>query len=149
MKKQWQAGGSWHGRLHRRWLKYVPIYPPCLWNLGWYSVMKLSRNMYSTHCKCYCLDYFCPFLLAKVRRLYDIANVLTSLGLIKKVHVTEERGRKPAFKWIGPVEFPGKTGNLCSLHLCSFCFDSPFPSRKRWFCMCKEWLGTHRLSSDY
>ncbi|KFP34014.1 Transcription factor E2F7, partial [Colius striatus] len=45
----------------------------------------------------------------KVRRLYDIANVLTSLSLIKKVHVTEERGRKPAFKWIGPVEFPGKT----------------------------------------
>uniref|UniRef100_A0A8D0B4J0 Transcription factor E2F7 n=1 Tax=Salvator merianae TaxID=96440 RepID=A0A8D0B4J0_SALMN len=41
----------------------------------------------------------------KVRRLYDIANVLTSLALIKKVHVTEERGRKPAFKWIGPVEF--------------------------------------------
>ncbi|KAM9311696.1 transcription factor E2F7 [Gastrophryne carolinensis] len=44
----------------------------------------------------------------KVRRLYDIANVLTSLGLIKKVHVTEERGRKPAFKWIGPTDF--KTG---------------------------------------
>ncbi|XP_069831585.1 transcription factor E2F7 [Dendropsophus ebraccatus] len=41
----------------------------------------------------------------KVRRLYDIANVLTSLGLIKKVHVTEERGRKPAFKWIGPFDF--------------------------------------------
>uniref|UniRef100_A0A8C3QR06 Transcription factor E2F7 n=1 Tax=Cyanoderma ruficeps TaxID=181631 RepID=A0A8C3QR06_9PASS len=48
----------------------------------------------------------------KVRRLYDIANVLTSLGLIKKVHVTEERGRKPAFKWIGPVEFPEKTDEL-------------------------------------
>ncbi|KFP44646.1 Transcription factor E2F7, partial [Chlamydotis macqueenii] len=48
----------------------------------------------------------------KVRRLYDIANVLTSLGLIKKVHVTEERGRKPAFKWIGPVEFAGKTDEL-------------------------------------
>ncbi|NXK01767.1 E2F7 factor, partial [Herpetotheres cachinnans] len=48
----------------------------------------------------------------KVRRLYDIANVLTSLGLIKKVYVTEERGRKPAFKWIGPVEFPGKTDEL-------------------------------------
>ncbi|NXX44892.1 E2F7 factor, partial [Tricholaema leucomelas] len=45
----------------------------------------------------------------KVRRLYDIANVLTSLGLITKVHVTEERGRKPAFKWIGPAEFPGET----------------------------------------
>lgn len=43
----------------------------------------------------------------KVRRLYDIANVLTSLGLIKKVHVREERGRKPAFKWLGPTEFSG------------------------------------------
>lgn len=42
---------------------------------------------------------------AKVRRLYDIANVLTSLDLIEKVHVREERGRKPAFKWLGPVEF--------------------------------------------
>ncbi|XP_054844965.1 transcription factor E2F7 [Eublepharis macularius] len=48
----------------------------------------------------------------KVRRLYDIANVLTSLGLIKKVHVTEERGRKPAFKWIGPVEFGGDCGDI-------------------------------------
>uniref|UniRef100_A0A8C0IY47 Uncharacterized protein n=1 Tax=Chelonoidis abingdonii TaxID=106734 RepID=A0A8C0IY47_CHEAB len=28
---------------------------------------------------------------------------------IKKVHVTEERGRKPAFKWIGPVEFSGNS----------------------------------------
>ncbi|XP_074697694.1 transcription factor E2F8 [Strix aluco] len=38
----------------------------------------------------------------KIRRLYDIANVLSSLGLIEKVHVAEERGRKPAFKWTGP-----------------------------------------------
>ena len=45
-------------------------------------------------------------MAAKVRRLYDIANVLRSLKLIEKVHVTEERGRKPAFKWIGPVESP-------------------------------------------
>ncbi|XP_039605356.1 transcription factor E2F8 isoform X1 [Polypterus senegalus] len=42
----------------------------------------------------------------KIRRLYDIANVLSSLQLIKKVHVTEERGRKPAFKWTGPETFP-------------------------------------------
>ncbi|XP_071771493.2 transcription factor E2F8 [Centroberyx gerrardi] len=42
----------------------------------------------------------------KVRRLYDIANVLRSLKLIEKVHVTEERGRKPAFEWVGPAEFP-------------------------------------------
>ncbi|XP_062239265.1 transcription factor E2F7 [Platichthys flesus] len=49
----------------------------------------------------------------KVRRLYDIANVLTSLGLIKKVHVREERGRKPAFKWLGQVDFnnSGSAGN--------------------------------------
>ncbi|XP_045928356.1 transcription factor E2F7 [Micropterus dolomieu] len=53
----------------------------------------------------------------KVRRLYDIANVLTSLGLIKKVHVREERGRKPAFKWLGPVEFKrsGNAGNTVNL----------------------------------
>ncbi|XP_027388102.1 transcription factor E2F8 isoform X2 [Bos indicus x Bos taurus] len=42
----------------------------------------------------------------KIRRLYDIANVLSSLDLIKKVHVTEERGRKPAFKWTGPEISP-------------------------------------------
>uniref|UniRef100_UPI003AAB29DF transcription factor E2F7 n=1 Tax=Centroberyx gerrardi TaxID=166262 RepID=UPI003AAB29DF len=49
----------------------------------------------------------------KVRRLYDIANVLTSLSLIKKVHVREERGRKPAFQWLGPVQFnsAGNNGN--------------------------------------
>ncbi|XP_035475052.1 transcription factor E2F7 isoform X2 [Scophthalmus maximus] len=53
----------------------------------------------------------------KVRRLYDIANVLTSLGLIKKVHVREERGRKPAFKWLGPVEFnnQGNAGNASNV----------------------------------
>nr|XP_019610578.1 PREDICTED: transcription factor E2F7 [Rhinolophus sinicus] len=48
----------------------------------------------------------------KVRRLYDIANVLTSLALIEKVHVTEERGRKPAFKWIGPVDFSSSDEEL-------------------------------------
>ncbi|XP_038137780.1 transcription factor E2F7 isoform X1 [Cyprinodon tularosa] len=49
----------------------------------------------------------------KVRRLYDIANVLTSLELIRKVHVKEERARKPAFKWLGPVKFssPGSLGS--------------------------------------
>ncbi|KAM6896169.1 transcription factor E2F7 [Lycodopsis pacificus] len=60
----------------------------------------------------------------KVRRLYDIANVLTSLGLIKKVHVREERGRKPAFKWLGPVDFKssgsaavGNTVNVAAITL--------------------------------
>ncbi|XP_021258950.1 transcription factor E2F8 isoform X2 [Numida meleagris] len=46
----------------------------------------------------------------KIRRLYDIANVLSSLELIKKVHVTEERGRKPAFKWTGPEVPPNTQG---------------------------------------
>uniref|UniRef100_A0A8C5LBK0 Transcription factor E2F8 n=1 Tax=Jaculus jaculus TaxID=51337 RepID=A0A8C5LBK0_JACJA len=47
----------------------------------------------------------------KIRRLYDIANVLSSLDLIKKVHVTEERGRKPAFKWTGPEISPNNNGS--------------------------------------
>ncbi|ONK59545.1 uncharacterized protein A4U43_C08F7570 [Asparagus officinalis] len=36
---------------------------------------------------------------AKVRRLYDIANVLSSLNLIEKTHHSETR--KPAFRWLG------------------------------------------------
>jgi transcription factor E2F7/8 len=38
-------------------------------------------------------------LKTKVRRLYDIANVLHSLGLIEKCHAL--KSKKPAFKWIG------------------------------------------------
>lgn len=37
-------------------------------------------------------------LKTKIRRLYDIANVLQSIGLIAK---TQSPSRKPAFKWIG------------------------------------------------
>ncbi|KAG9445844.1 hypothetical protein H6P81_011972 [Aristolochia fimbriata] len=36
---------------------------------------------------------------AKVRRLYDIANVLSSMNLIEKTHQTDTR--KPAFRWLG------------------------------------------------
>ncbi|XP_018620855.2 transcription factor E2F7 [Scleropages formosus] len=56
----------------------------------------------------------------KVRRLYDIANVLTSLNLIKKVHVREERGRKPAFKWTGPVDFHSTSGDLDGMGMLPF-----------------------------
>ena len=35
----------------------------------------------------------------KVRRLYDIANVLSSLKLIEKTHL--ETPKKPAFVWVG------------------------------------------------
>eukprot|EP00117_Sycon_ciliatum_P017615 scpid39577/ scgid16544/ Transcription factor E2F7 len=38
----------------------------------------------------------------KVRRLYDIANILTSLNLIQKVHVSSNNGKKSAFLWVGP-----------------------------------------------
>ncbi|XP_050393625.2 transcription factor E2F8 [Patella vulgata] len=49
----------------------------------------------------------------KIRRLYDIANILTSLDLIRKVHVTEIRGRKPAFRYIGP-----DVDAVCDLSVC-------------------------------
>uniref|UniRef100_A0A9J7XZG2 Transcription factor E2F8 n=1 Tax=Cyprinus carpio carpio TaxID=630221 RepID=A0A9J7XZG2_CYPCA len=53
----------------------------------------------------------------KIRRLYDIANVLSSLELIKKVHVTEDRGRKPAFKWTGPEDLPSPKGKCTASRL--------------------------------
>jgi hypothetical protein len=42
--------------------------------------------------------------VARVRRLYDIANVFTSLELIEKIHLTQTR--KPAFKWLGSRVYP-------------------------------------------
>ena len=42
-------------------------------------------------------------ILAKVRRLYDIANILTSLGIIKKkVFVGPYNYKKPGYVWSGP-----------------------------------------------
>ncbi len=39
----------------------------------------------------------------RIRRLYDIANILQSLKLIQKVQITEAHGgRKPAFQYTGP-----------------------------------------------
>uniref|UniRef100_A0A8D0FCH1 Transcription factor E2F8 n=1 Tax=Strix occidentalis caurina TaxID=311401 RepID=A0A8D0FCH1_STROC len=62
----------------------------------------------------------------KIRRLYDIANVLSSLGLIEKVHVAEERGRKPAFKWTGPEVLTDSQESITSKEQCS---KNLFPSR--------------------
>jgi len=39
-------------------------------------------------------------LKTKIRRLYDIANVLQSIGLIEKCHISMT-SKKPAFKWTG------------------------------------------------
>lgn len=41
-------------------------------------------------------------LKTKVRRLYDIANVLTSLGLITKIETSTNSMRKPVFVYTGP-----------------------------------------------
>ncbi|KAF6157288.1 hypothetical protein GIB67_004226 [Kingdonia uniflora] len=59
---------------------------------------------------------------AKVRRLYDIANVLSSMNLIQKTHHTENR--KPAFRWLG---FSG-----CSYEK-TFMATGPLQSMKRAF----------------
>lgn len=45
---------------------------------------------------------FANFFLAKVRRLYDIANVLSTINLITKVTDPSYRGPRPAFQYIGP-----------------------------------------------
>ncbi|KAF7838383.1 E2F transcription factor-like E2FE [Senna tora] len=55
----------------------------------------------------------------KVRRLYDIANVLSSMNLIEKTHTSDTR--KPAFRWLG---LKGKTENEST---------NPNESRKRIF----------------
>ncbi|KAL9267295.1 E2F transcription factor-like E2FE-like protein [Drosera capensis] len=46
---------------------------------------------------------------SKVRRLYDIANVLSSMELIQKTNHPETR--KPAFKWLGYSGEPAKVPN--------------------------------------
>ncbi|XP_074316309.1 E2F transcription factor-like E2FE isoform X2 [Silene latifolia] len=46
----------------------------------------------------------------KVRRLYDIANVLSSMQLIEKTTQTENR--KPAFRWLGLREGTGNTNSV-------------------------------------
>ncbi|XP_022111924.1 transcription factor E2F8-like isoform X2 [Acanthaster planci] len=63
----------------------------------------------------------------KVRRLYDIANILTSLEMIKKVHVQEGRGRKPAFRWIGP------NPDTNHVNLSDVCVENAAPSRQSFF----------------
>lgn len=42
------------------------------------------------------------FVTAKIRRLYDIANILATLNLIRKIRITDIRDRKPTYQYIGP-----------------------------------------------
>ena len=62
---------------------------------------------------CFCLDDAARLLMlpeeisgpgklrTKIRRLYDIANVLCTLGLVEKVHTSSQK--KPSFHWRGPM----------------------------------------------
>ena len=40
--------------------------------------------------------------LAKIRRLYDIANVFSSIGIIEKYLSNNSSISKPAYRYIGP-----------------------------------------------
>lgn len=66
-----------------------------------------------------CLPFSTSFahpLPTQVRRLYDIANVLSSLRLIEKTHVSDSR--KPAFRWLGNEKLLSEpeAGPLTSVH---------------------------------
>ncbi len=39
---------------------------------------------------------------SKIRRLYDISNIMYSIKLVQKMNVVETDGRRTAFRWIGP-----------------------------------------------
>ena len=43
-----------------------------------------------------------------IRRLYDIANIMTSLELISKKVLVGGKGRKPQYIYIGPQPFANK-----------------------------------------
>lgn len=63
------------------------------------------------YCWLFVTGSICSFT-GKVRRLYDVANILTSLGLIsKKVFAGGTNFRKPGFYWSGPVILPKRQGN--------------------------------------
>ncbi|CAN7052353.1 unnamed protein product [Brassica oleracea var. botrytis] len=73
----------------------------------------------------------------KVRRLYDIANVLSSMELIEKTHIPGTR--KPAYKWLGSKSLTEKGSSL---------FNSPNESKKRVFGTEITNLSTKRNKTD-
>jgi transcription factor E2F7/8 len=62
--------------------------------VAWKSVISLEEAAKEISIK----DIEEKKLKTKIRRLYDIANVLQSIGLIQK---TSFMNKKPAFKWVG------------------------------------------------
>ncbi|XP_018488873.1 E2F transcription factor-like E2FF [Raphanus sativus] len=73
----------------------------------------------------------------KVRRLYDIANVLSSMELIEKTHIPGTR--KPAYKWLGSKSLIEKGSTL---------FNSTDESKKRVFGTEITNLSTKRNKTD-
>jgi hypothetical protein len=73
-------------------------------------------------------------LKTKIRRLYDIANILCSLNLIEKTHLADG-SRKPAFKWKYPCKHLGLESSAEGLKLEGFAGKRSFdgvvgPSKK-------------------
>ncbi|KAK3927206.1 Transcription factor E2F8 [Frankliniella fusca] len=64
-------------------------------------------------------------LKTKVRRLYDIANVLTSLGLITKIETSTNLMRKPVFVYTGPLVRITSGQNVQSFSFKSFVSSNP------------------------
>ncbi|KAJ0237301.1 E2F transcription factor-like E2FF [Hirschfeldia incana] len=73
----------------------------------------------------------------KVRRLYDIANVLSSMELIKKTHIPGTR--KSAYKWLGSKGLTEKGASV---------FNSTNESKKRVFGTEITNLSTKRNKTD-
>lgn len=81
-------------------------------------------------------------LKTKVRRLYDIANILSSLNLIEKVHSTN---RKPAFKWLGPGDV---TVQLDLKRSADELASTPAPKRRKSFAGAMPPVAGEPMSSD-
>ncbi|PPR82064.1 hypothetical protein GOBAR_AA38650 [Gossypium barbadense] len=75
----------------------------------WGYLLRILSSFFSALAELISLDEAARLLLGnahntsvmrtKVRRLYDIANVLSSMNLIEKTHTVDTR--KPAFRWLG------------------------------------------------
>ncbi|CAM6111736.1 unnamed protein product [Calypogeia fissa] len=77
-------------------------------------------------------------LKTKARRLYDIANILSSLQLIEKTHMTENR--KPAFRWLGTTEGESSRKRVFATNRLAANYTSA--------CLSKERRGLKRPNTD-
>ena len=88
------------GRLSCRFISLFLNYKPVL------SLEEAAKNILKSRCGGG--DVTVQLLRTKIRRLYDVANILSSIGMIVKCKITKtdkvsEGGLKPAFKWVGSI----------------------------------------------